>query len=363
MKVVYIVSNPFFYNQYIENNFYKGKVLTYDSMINVFMEDCVGSCVSYNRYGKEFGAESYFINMNCKPLQLQWAKENNISFTEENWKYTIAFEQVKKLRPDIVFTGAMFDIFDDFFTSLKPYVKKFFCWIASPIANNVSFKNIDLVITSLPTLVQEFKNMGLKSELLNAAFDEYILKKLMPEKDNIEVSFIGGLSAAHNKRVAELQKFAKKVPTKIWGYGIGNLEDKRNRVVRKILGPTPIIKNYKGECWGQDMYNKLAASKITFNSHIELAGSYAVNMRMFEATGCGTLLLTDGKNSKLKFFEDKKHVLFYESIDEAIELANYYLQNEKERKAIAKAGQDFTLSNYNYRTTTQKLISIFQKYI
>ena len=42
-----------------------------------------------------------------------------------------------------------------------------------------------------------------------------------------------------------------------------------------------------------DYYRKLAEAKIVLNVHIDSAGDYSGNMRMFEATGVGTYLITD----------------------------------------------------------------------
>ncbi len=50
------------------------------------------------------------------------------------------------------------------------------------------------------------------------------------------------------------------------------------------------------------MYQVLRRSRITLNSHIDLAGREAGNMRLFEATGVGAFLLTD--------FKDNLHTLF-----------------------------------------------------
>ena len=51
------------------------------------------------------------------------------------------------------------------------------------------------------------------------------------------------------------------------------------------------------EVWGLDMYRALARSKITINRHINVAENNANNMRLFEATGTGSLLITDRKDN------------------------------------------------------------------
>ena len=81
----------------------------------------------------------------------------------------------------------------------------------------------------------------------------------------------------------------------IFGYGANKLPI--NSFVRK---------NHKGIKWGLDMYKILGRSKISFNRHINTAENNANNMRLYEATGMGSLLLTDMKDNLhnlLKFFK------------------------------------------------------------
>jgi spore maturation protein CgeB len=103
------------------------------------------------------------------------------------------------------------------------------------------------------------------------------------------------------------------------------------------------------------MYGVLRNSKIAINHHIDLAGAYANNMRLFEATGVGTMLLTDWKMNIGDMFESGKEVVTYRSPEECSELVSYYLSHEDERAAIARAGQSRTLSQHTYYHRMQEL--------
>jgi len=111
-----------------------------------------------------------------------------------------------------------------------------------------------------------------------------------------------------------------------------------------------------------EMYQILRRSKITINCHIDVAGKLAGNMRMFEATGVGTLLLTDNKENLSDIFVPGKEVVAYSTVDEAVEKINYYLTHEKERIEIANAGQQRTLTDYNYQKTVKKMLEYFVQY-
>ncbi|HKC35123.1 MAG TPA: glycosyltransferase, partial [Chitinophagaceae bacterium] len=73
-------------------------------------------------------------------------------------------------------------------------------------------------------------------------------------------------------------------------------------------------------------------------------------------------LLTDGKNAPIKLFNDHE-VVYYESIDDAIEKVNYYLRNDEERIDIAQRGQIKTLSEFNAEKSAKKLYDFFESYL
>ena len=66
------------------------------------------------------------------------------------------------------------------------------------------------------------------------------------------------------------------------------------------------------------MYQVLRRSRITLNSHIDMAGNEAGNMRLFEATGAGTFLLTDFKDNLDTLFAPDCEVAAWRSIDDCL---------------------------------------------
>jgi len=102
-----------------------------------------------------------------------------------------------------------------------------------------------------------------------------------------------------------------------------------------------------GTIFGLEMYAKLQASKICLNHHIAAAGNAAANMRLFEATGMGSCLLTDWKVNLGELFEPDKEVVTFRSTAEAIEKITWLLNDEPSRCVIAKAGQSRALNSHN----------------
>jgi spore maturation protein CgeB len=110
------------------------------------------------------------------------------------------------------------------------------------------------------------------------------------------------------------------------------------------------------------MYKVLAQSKIVLNRHISASCGYANNMRLYEATGMGTMLITDKKKNLNDLFEVEKEVVDYESAKDLRDKIYYYLKNDKERERIAEAGQKRTLSEHTYLERMRDLIRIIKKY-
>ena len=111
------------------------------------------------------------------------------------------------------------------------------------------------------------------------------------------------------------------------------------------------------------MYGKLYNARIALNHHINVAQNYANNMRLYEATGVGSLLLTDYKDNLHCLFEPGRDVVAYHSVKECAELIQHYLEHEDERAAIAKAGQSRTLAEHTYFHRMQEFVEIVREYL
>jgi len=75
----------------------------------------------------------------------------------------------------------------------------------------------------------------------------------------------------------------------------------------------------------------------------------------------GTLLITDWKANLREMFEPGRDVIAYHTFEECAELIKYYLEHEKEREAIAKAGQQRTLREHTYYHRVRELLDILRK--
>lgn len=363
MKIVFCAT---YYQGYL-NNFFKKEVFnpetSYSEMLQKIKDDNFGVYGSYVDYANKQGHEALLILSNIEPLQKLWAKEVGFTYDESKWEYEIAIEQVKRFKPEVFFLGSMFHYYTYFLESIKDYCTKIVTWISCPLPESLSLQNVDMILSSLPSYVQKFQDGGKKTALLPAAFDGRILEKFSTESNrNIPLSFIGGLTNGHDKRGKMLNALAKTADLHWFGY---LPERKQTSLIKKLISKLTtnhLEQSHKGEVWGMEMYATLRQSQITFNAHIDIANGHRVNMRMYEATGMGTLLLTDrSAKDGLNYFKEDEEVVCYSSVSEAVSKIKYYIDNPKEIERIAKNGQRKTLDLYNYDNNMQLMTSHFSK--
>ena len=91
-------------------------------------------------------------------------------------------------------------------------------------------------------------------------------------------------------------------------------------------------------------------TKIGFNMHFSDTPTECGNMRTYETPAHGMLMVCDkaGANAHARIFEPNKEAVYYDNIDQAIELIEYYLHHEDERVRIAKAGYERFWRDYEW---------------
>ena len=109
------------------------------------------------------------------------------------------------------------------------------------------------------------------------------------------------------------------------------------------------------------MYETLQRSRITLNRHarIDVRGSVvtslANNMRLYEATGVGTCLLTEERDNLREMFEPGREILTYRDTKECVEKIRYFLEHADDRGTIGRAGQERTFREHTYAARMQEL--------
>jgi spore maturation protein CgeB len=284
-----------------------------------------------------------------KPILRPLARKVGLSPKLDTQAENILLAQIEEFRPDLVLNQDIFHID----TRLARRIKG----IGNPIlvgqvgiepSRGEDWTVYDLMISQLPRNVQSFRALGARAEVNHLAFEPAILEAL-PEAlpMDVDVSFVGTVSVDHRQRIALLEAVAKRYGLKLWG-----------NLPQSLPASSPLHRCFQGEVWGADMYQVLRRSRITLNSHIDLAGNEAGNVRLFESTGVGTFLLTDFKDNLHTLFEPEREVAVWHSIDDCLAKIGRYLRDDSGRAAIAGAGQAKTISTHNYRNRAQEILRL-----
>ena len=365
MKIQFLTTyyDPFlrsFYGNTPEFNTY-----TYQQMLDRLLDQYFADTGALYYYATQHQFNTSLIIANCEPLQKQWAKENNISYSEANWQYEIALAQIKNFNPEFFYIESVFHFYGSFLKEAKSYCKNIIAWISTPIDDQLQMNDIDLVLSSTPDFVQSFRSKGIKSEYMLPAFDARIINHLPPTKKNIPFSFVGGWSAVHVNRKIALQYLVKKTAIQLWGYGYEKKKYSKKKLEYYINLVAPkkdeILDAYNGEVWGLEMYKIIQRSFITFNIHESLLNGRVGNMRMFEASGVGTMLLNDNGSNLADIFIPGKEIETYNNFEEAVEKINYYSNHPEKAVEIGKNAQARTLLQYNYSNYVKQLTDYIQR--
>jgi hypothetical protein len=345
----------------------------YQNQLDALLDQCFGTSDFYSRHLNALGCEARDVIVNCEPLQSTWAKEAGLRCSSRfqgtaPWISSlpavgrllarppglmdIAIAQVLAFRPDVFYCQDISFFPPEALAAIKKETGLVVGQIACPLPPEPYLAGYDLILTSFPHYVPRLRAMGVASEYFRIGFDTRVLERLGATPKDVEASFVGGIGPRHGNAVPVLEYLAANTPIQFFGYGAQTLDP-----------ASPILPRHHGEVWGLDMYRALARGRVTLNRHIDVAENNANNMRLYEATGVGSLLITDRKDNLGELFEIGKEIVAYSSKEEAAELINYYIAHPLEADAIARAGQARTLSEHTYQRRMEELAPVLERYL
>lgn len=352
---------------------------------------------------------NYFSTAWCRALRgLGYEAENvvwNVPFLQKAWQRAyeqtmtgpfleeILFRQIKTYQPDILFAGdccsaAFLRRVREKVASLRLLIG----WAGSAVAMDPTmrgiWKEVDLIFCCAPESVSYLHREGAPAVHMNHAFPADILSALHNHVDKQDdISFIGSIvrgKAYHLFRERLLLGLLGSLPLTIYSpsTAITRRERIKTTVVMRlydlahllpdklrtgILSKIPLIgrvcareeqpmmpvndrlrRRMKPPIFGIEMFQALRHSNIVLNIHADSSPRFASNMRMFEATGVGTCLLTDRKEKMDELFVPGQEIVTYDSVEDCIEKAKWLQAHPRERQEIAEAGQRRCLKEHTY---------------
>lgn len=340
---------------------------TYEKQFQLRCDTLFGMSDFYSRNLRKLGHEAWDILANNLPLQSAWKRDFDDSYnsflgrwtgrlrswrkTEQAMIYELLAAQIKYYRPDVLLNHDPHVIGSDFLHEMKRYVKVMVIQHAATSLDTIrDFSCYDLALSSFPPTVELFKQRGLRSYLFKLGFESSILEVVLPKGKKSEITFIGNFfKGIHDSRAELIEYLCSKFDEiKIWAPSIDQFSEH-----------SAIRKHYCGPAWGRELYELILQSKIVLNHHGDIP-PFANNMRLYETTGMGTLLITDWKANLAEMFQPHQEVVAYKTFEECEKWIRYYLNHSSEREAIATAGQERTLKDHTYFQRMQEFVDLVQ---
>lgn len=355
--------------------------------------DCFGSSDFWTRALSELGYETCDLVANAEPMQRAWAAERGVEFDEAGWLFTVAEAQVRDFRPEVLLVADYSTVTAGFLRRLKevcPSLRLVLGWCGAPYRDGSVFRECDLVLSCVPELVRHFREGGHRSRHVNHAFEPRVLGKLgAPTGPPADFVFLGSVIKSdefHLERERILLRLVEETDLHLWSeVGPRPRDAGRGRfsswplvgplargAAKRIFGAAVgtqsdtsvderIARRARPPLFGLEMFRQLRDSRVALNTHIDISPVSASNMRLFEATGVGTCLLTDWKANLGELFEPDAEVVAYRDAAECAEKVRYLLGHEAERRSIAAAGQLRTLRDHNFAARAARIDAIIRE--
>ena len=322
---------------------------TFSGRLNTFLSDRYGAAHLLKPVLERESA-AFFTNGDDQVLQRLWASEHGLprrASLEE-----ILLGQIEEHATDVFYDLDPMRYGSDFVKKLPGCVKTTLAWRAAP-SRGADFSAYDAVVCNFPSIIKQYHGRGWRAEYLSPAYDPEMNPYAANTDRRIDVLFVGGYSRHHMRRARVLDVVAslrhrfsvvfcldRSRLTRLAESRMFRLFPLHNRRPPDTSAVT------QAPVFGRDLYAKIGNAKIVLNCAVDMAGADRGNMRCFETTGCGALMVSDIGNYPSGFV-DKKTMMLYESEDEAIAVIEDALENTERSRQIAVQAHQMVGTEYS----------------
>ena len=253
--------------------------LPYEERLQAVMAELFGTADFYSRNLRALGWDAVDIVANYPTLQGPGAMED------------VAWRQLNAYAPDVVFLQDFKVLGPPALAALRARGVLVAAQLSCSMPEPERMRGADVIFTSFPHYVARLAALGVRRPVYSplacepTAIDRTLGGSLPPARD-LDVLFVGGVGKDVHWRAGTcaLEALASTYGPRFhwYGYGKGWLEP-----------GSPLHACYRGEAWGRPMYELLLRAKVVVNRHGEVAQGCANNMRLYEATSAGALLVTE----------------------------------------------------------------------
>jgi spore maturation protein CgeB len=373
-KILFLDS---YYQGFIESLSSEAGMNTLDDFKERILGNRFGTGIALSDEFERLGWKTEVVVPNFRDMQVAWRHQNDlVKPIMQGWNHgpriarlplsnpfstriphihQTLIEQIRMMQPDVVYVQDLNFLNSGMIKKIKRESSLVVGEIASTLPPRRLLRGYDLIVSSIDPVVDQISSIGIESRWVPLGFDLKNWSNFDHESNprEIDVVFIGSISKYQKSTLPLLSKVASKVEN-FSIYGPSS--------TRIALAGASLSHIYKGEIWGSEMYRILGRSKISLNRHAEVAQGFANNMRMYESTGMGALLLTDATKKLDRLFTENDEVLTYSNPDEAAEMLPEILSDVERLKSIAIKGQRRTHAEHTYANRAERLQEMFSEF-
>jgi len=163
---------------------------------------------------------------------------------------------------------------------------------------------------------------------------------------------------------------------------LGHCEpDKRIEQLDDLMRAVPASYNIRGSMWDRygkgKAWNKQNTDEVYGTAYVKQLNQAKIALvffsswnadtytrRVFEIPACGTFMLSQRSDTMLELYEEDKEAVYFDSTEELIDKARFYLKHDKLRQDIARAGYNRCInSGYDIYSRMKEWISIAEKFV
>jgi hypothetical protein len=325
----------------------------YDETLSRLMAECFYVADSYAWAMESLRHETASYIPGCAPLQRLWAREHSLPAYEASprWLDGVLDVQMTDFKPEVIFVFSGVPLSRARMRSLRRHSRLLVLQWSAVLARDVPYSDFDLVLTTLPHLVEHFRGRGIAAEMITHTFDSRILGRV-PARERRGGVFIGTLQDQRDRRIGIVEKLAAEVEDfKVYA---PNLD--------RISANSSVRGRFAGEGFGLRMYETYAGALLAVHVPGDEVLEYAGARRPVEVAGMGCALVTlDQPGLDALFEPDVEAVRFTDAADCVRQVSRLLADSELARR-IGRAGQARVLRDHAVTTLAPRLEQYFREY-
>ena len=284
----------------------------YDEQWQALMDTHFATADAYSHNLAKIGVAAHEIVVDAADLQRAWAREHGVELEGD----ALVLEQVRWFRPDVVYLQNLNVLDDATLTRVRADGKLLVGQIASAAPRADRLRLFDLAADLIPSLRRALPRTRSRLGVL-----PHRLRSANPGRPRRRSPAVARSSSSARSTGCTIGEATAPSTARLDGYrsSSGATTSGAGRP-GPVSGVSTAARPGGSRCTGSSR-----DARISLNRHIAEAEGHANNMRLYEATGVGSLLLTDEGSNLAELFEPGREVVTYAGVDDLVEKARHYL--------------------------------------